>query len=195
MTARTKRVPEIEWMKAAAAIIIMIFTHVYELLPIKIDSATEEIFARLIEFMSGTPGAPAFMFAMGWGAAYSVRSTSKTYINRFFQLALLGVVVNFFAQYVPMLLDPENVGALEANAHMILATDIYFFAALASLYLALMKKLNGKSAICASVVIASACIAIRLIFGFENYATFGATCCLACLFAKTNFHTSRSRSG
>lgn len=97
MTARTKRVPEIEWMKASA-IIIMIFTHVYELLPIKIDSGTEEIFARLIEFMSGTPGAPAFMFAMGWGVAYSVRSTSKTYINRFFQLTLLGVVVNFFAR-------------------------------------------------------------------------------------------------
>lgn len=34
-----------------------------------------------------------------------------------------------------------------------------------------MKKLNGKSAICASVVIASVCIAVRLIFGFENYST------------------------
>lgn len=75
--------PEIDLIRAVA-IISMIFVHVYEISPIEIDSATEKIFSWLIDFMGGIPSAAAFMFAMGWGGAYSVRSTSKTYINRFF---------------------------------------------------------------------------------------------------------------
>ena len=75
--------------------------------------------------------------------------------------------------YVPMILAPECFGSLEDYAYLILATDIYFFAALASFYLALMKLLKDSPAlaIISSVVILVVCMTIRVAFGFENYST------------------------
>lgn len=93
--------------------------------------------------------------------------------KRVLQLFLLGIVVNFFQQYVPLILAPEYFGTLEENAPAILATDIYFFAALASFYLALMKLLKDKPAlaIISSVALLVVCMTIRVTFGFENYST------------------------
>ncbi|MBR3748081.1 MAG: acyltransferase family protein [Selenomonadaceae bacterium] len=127
----------------------------------------------LITFMGDVPSAGVFMFAMGWGAACSMRSTPKTYLRRVPQLFLLGIVINFFEDYVPSILAPEHFGTLEENAPAILATDIYFFAALASFYLALMKLLKDKPAlaIISSIALLVVCTTIRVAFGFENYST------------------------
>lgn len=145
--SKTKRVPEIDLIKAVA-IVSMIFVHVYEISFPKFNSTLEfGIVRRLIEFMGNVPSAGAFMFAMGWGAACSVRSTPKTYLKRVRQLFLLGIVINFFEVYVPSILAPEHFGTLEEMAPVILATDIYFFAMLASFYLALMKRLKDKPAL------------------------------------------------
>lgn len=171
MSAATKRVPEIDLIRAVA-IILMIFIHVYEVSFPELNSTAEFVFAWLINFM-GHVAACAFMFAMGWGAACSLRSTPKTYLKRVPQLFLLGIVINFFEVYVPSILAPEHFGTLEENAPAILATDIYFFAALASFYLALLKLLKDKPAlaIISSVVLLVVCMTIRVTFGFENYST------------------------
>lgn len=80
------------------------------------------------------------MFAMGLGAAFSKRTTAANYLSRAGSLFILGVIVNFFEQYIPAILVPDTLGPLNEVCHSILATDIYSFAALGSLYFALMKK-------------------------------------------------------
>lgn len=77
----SKRVLEIEAMKAVA-IISMVFVHVFEM-SVDIDYATpaKETVAFLIEFFGAIPSAGVFMFAMGWGTAFSKRATAETYLK------------------------------------------------------------------------------------------------------------------
>lgn len=171
---RIKRIPEIELLKFIA-IVSMVFVHTAELASdnIMFDSESTVIFFVILSFLGGIPAAGVFMFAMGWGAAFSKRSTPQTYLERFLLLFVLGIVVNFFEQYVPSIISPEIFNPLEEKFPSILATDIYFFAALTSLYFVFMKSFEGqpKYTITFSVILAAVCIAVRLIFGFENFST------------------------
>ena len=82
---------------------------------------------------------------MGWGAAFSKRTTAEKNLVRAASLFILGIIVNFFEQYIPAILVPDSFGPLDTVFHSILATDIYSFAALASLYFALMNKLGNRN--------------------------------------------------
>lgn len=141
MKKKTKRIPEIELMKAIA-IIGMVFVHVYEMADCydTYTSGAGYYIGIIIELFGSVFSAPVFMFAMGWGAVFSEKSSAKIYLDRFIQLSLLGLLVNVFTQWMPMLIYPEKNGVFKQGWYRIFAVDIYPFAAFAMLYLALMKK-------------------------------------------------------
>lgn len=113
------------------------------------------------------------MFAMGLGAAFSKRTTAAIYLSRAGSLFILGVIVNFFEQYIPAILVPDTLGPLNEVYHSILATDIYSFAALGSLYFALMKKLESRRSlqILSSVLLVGVCSCINIVVGPFAFTT------------------------
>lgn len=170
--ARSSRVYEIEVMKAVA-IIAMVFVHVFEMgVNLNLASFAENAAGSIIEFFGCIPSAGVFMFAMGWGASYSKRATPETYAKRALSLFGLGIVVNVFEQYLPSILAPATYGALIDKLPAILATDIYFFAALMSLYFALLKMMHSKKMqATVSVVVLAVCFLINGLVGFESFTT------------------------
>ncbi len=169
----SKRVLEIEAMKAVA-IISMVFVHVFEM-SVDIDYATpaKETVAFLIEFFGAIPSAGVFMFAMGWGTAFSKRATAETYLKRFKSLFILGLVINVFEEYFPAILAPDTFGPIGKVLPSILATDIYFFAAFMSLYFALIKKLESRKwlVVYISVVLVAVCSLVNGLVGHETFTT------------------------
>ncbi len=168
-----KRVNELDLMKAIA-IIAMVFIHVYDASAyLKFSGGVEYPTVWFVEFMGNIPSAGVFMFAMGWGAAFSSRSTPKTYLGRLKQLVILGIVINFFEHFIPSLIDPANFGTVWEIAPSIIAVDIYFFAAFAMIYFAVMKKYKEKpkTAVTVSAVLVVVCFAINIIFGYESFTT------------------------
>lgn len=172
-STRQGRVLEIELMKAIA-IIGMVFVHVFEMgVNLDYHSPYRYAAAFLIEFLGAIPSAGVFMFAMGWGAAFSKRATVKSYLQRAVALFVLGLIINLFEEYLPALLVPASFGPLGETLPSILATDIYFFAALASLYFALMKKLesNNRLRILVSILIVGLSFCANTLIGFETFTT------------------------
>ena len=172
-TVKQNRVMEIEIMKAVA-IIAMVFVHVFEMsAKVNVFSYQQHTAAFVIEFFGCIPSAGVFMFAMGWGASYSKRATPQTYVRRSLALFILGLVINIFEEYVPAILVPGSFGPLSGILPSILGTDIYFFAALMSLYFALMKKLESqkKLAVAVSVLLLAICFSVNILVGFESFTT------------------------
>lgn len=172
-STRQERVLEIELMKAIA-IIGMVFVHVFEMgVNLDYDSPYRYAAAFLIEFFGGIPSAGVFMYAMGFGAAFSKRPTVKSYLQRAANLFVLGRIINLFEEYLPALLVPDSFGPLGEVLPSILATDIYFFAALANLYFALMKKFESKRRlrILISVLIVGLSFCANVLIGFETFTT------------------------
>ena len=154
--AKTKRIPEIELMKAIA-IIGMVFVHVLEGSMEVFENAWElpgSISYTVIEFFGCIPAAGAFTFAMGWGAAFSDRTTARKYLKRAGILGLLLFYVNFVYAIFPGLINPEHFGALSEHPWAVIGCNIYTFATLSMLFFALMKKLEGKPGIKAAICIA-----------------------------------------
>ncbi len=167
------RIPELDMMKTTA-VISMVFVHVLEMSSALDTSApAAHGIAAVIEFFGCVPSAGVFMFIMGWGAALSRKVGYKTYLDRFLQLSLLGVAVNFFQQLVPMLLAPEVFGKAEDSLYTLIAVDIYPFAALATLYFALMQKLNrrSKAAVIFTAALAAVCMGLNAALGCETFTT------------------------
>ncbi len=168
-----KRIPELDVLKTIA-VIAMVFVHVLEVSTgLDTSRPISHGIASLIEFFGCVPSAGVFMFLMGWGAAMSRKSSAKAYIDRFLQLFLLGLMVNFFQQLIPMILAPEVFGWAEENLYTIIAVDIYQFAALATLFFAIMQKLNrdSKPAIIFSISLLSFCMILNALLGYETYTT------------------------
>jgi uncharacterized membrane protein len=142
---KQKRVFEIELIKALA-IIGMVFVHIYELTPFAFSESNrvEYTFGIIISFFGGIISGGAFMFSMGWGAAYSDSATSGSYLRRFVKILFLGWLVNIYQHWIPMLILPEKMGHLKEQWYSIFAVDIYPFAAMLMLYFALLKKLPNK---------------------------------------------------
>ncbi len=167
------RILEIELMKAIA-IIGMVLVHVYEMgVDVDYDSSYRFAAAFLYRVLGAIPSAGVFMFAMGWGAAFSKRATVKSYLQRAATLFLLGIIINLFEEYLFALLVPDSFGPLGEILPAILATDIYFFASLACLYFALMKKLEApkRLRILASILIVGLSFCVNALIGFETFTT------------------------
>ncbi len=167
------RVLEIELMKAIA-IIGMVMVHVLGssiLLDIK-DPKTYPV-AFLIVFFGSFPSAGVFMAAMGWGAAFSKNATVSTFLNRVVSLFIAGIFVNLFTQYLRAVLVPDVYGPIQNVWPYVLATDIYFFAALANLYFALMKKLESSKSlrITVSILLVGVCFLINILVPAESFTT------------------------
>ena len=153
---RTKRVPEIELMKAIA-ILGMVFVHVLEGSMSVYLNAWEvpgSISFTVIEFFGCIPAAGAFTFAMGWGAAFSDRSTPSTYLKRASKLFLFLFYVNFVYVIFPTILDPENFGSFKDIPWAVIGFNIYSFATVCMLFFALMKKIDDKPGLKAGISIA-----------------------------------------
>ena len=167
------RVLEIELMKAIA-IIGMVLVHVFEMSTgIKLASTKQHLAGYSIELFGGILSAGVFMFAMGWGASYSKHATPKTYLKRFLSLFVLGLVINLFEEYLPALLVPDRFGPIGEVLPSILATDIYFFSALMSLYFALLKKLESRKnvAVAVSLLTLGVCFYLNIQTGLESFTT------------------------
>lgn len=142
----TKRVPEIELIKAIA-IIGMVMVHVLEGSLEYFENAWEFPGKGpycFIEFIGGIPAAGAFTFAMGWGAAFSDRSTVKIYLKRALKIGLLLFYVNFVYAILPGILDPDHFTPFRDHPWSVIGFNIYSFAALWMLFFALMKKLADR---------------------------------------------------
>lgn len=167
------RVMEIELMKAIA-IISMVLVHVLAT-SVLLDRNAPETFpvVWLIAFFGGFPSAGVFMFAMGWGNAFSARADAKSCLKRCFTLFAVGIFINLFTQYLRAVLCPREFGPLTDVFPYILATDIYFFAALANLYFAVMKKLESKNTlrIVISVLLVGICFCVNSLVPPESFTT------------------------
>lgn len=154
--AGTKRVPEIELLKAIA-ILGMVFVHVLEGSMEVFENAWElpgSISYTVIEFFGCIPAAGAFTFAMGWGASFSDRSTTETYLKRALKLGLFLFYVNFVYVIFPRLLDPENFGTFREVPWSVIGFNIYSFAATCMLFFAFLKKIDDKPKLKAGISIA-----------------------------------------
>ncbi len=145
---RQQRVLEIELIKALA-IVGMVFVHIYELTRFAFcePDGIKLTFGIIVSFFGGIISGGAFMFTMGWGAAYSDNATFGSYLHRFIKLCLLGWLVNIFQQWIPMLILPEKMGHLKEMWYSLFAVDIYAYAAMLMLYFALLKKLPDKNSV------------------------------------------------
>ena len=150
----TIRQVELDLAKALA-IIFMIFVHTYEAhwFLENSEEGAGFICAWIIEFLGGVPAAPLFMLAMGVGVVYSKRSTAMTYLKRAAQIFGLGILVNFFQQWVPIFLRPDVAEEFAANAHSIIATDIYSFVTVSFLFFAYLKTTRHPTAISAITLV------------------------------------------
>lgn len=155
---KTRQV-EIDLAKALA-IIFMVFVHTYEAHWFLENSEEGAGFvcAWIIEFLGGVPAAPLFMLAMGMGVVYSKRSTAVTYLKRAGQIFGLGILVNFFQQWVPIFLRPDVAEEFSANAHSIIATDIYSFVTVTFLFFAFLKTRKHPIPITAAALVICAAI-------------------------------------
>lgn len=170
---RSSRIPEMELMKAIA-IIGMVLVHVLgESIHVDVQAQGTFPIAFVIGFLGGFPSAGVFMFAMGFGTAFSKRTTVSGYLKRCVTLFVAGVVINLFTQYLRAILVPDVYGPISDVFPFILATDIYFFAALTQLYFALMKKLESKNAlkIVISILLVGVCFCISILVPPESFTT------------------------
>ena len=141
MSEKTNRVPEIELMKAVA-IIGMIYVLVMrgsQDVLLNVKTLPGLVPYTFFEFLGGIPTAGVFMFAMGWGAVHSDRSTIKTFLMRALKLLLLGLYVNFVVDILPGLIDPEHFGSFLDHPWVVIIFNIYWFAAISMIFFAIMK--------------------------------------------------------
>ena len=150
MAEKTKRVPEIELMKAVA-IIGMIYVLVMEGsrdVLINVKALPGLVPYTFFEFLGGIPTAGVLMFAMGWGAEHSQRSTVKTFLFRALNLFLLGLYVNIIRDILPGLIDPEHFGSFLEHPWAILDFNILWFAALSMIFFAIMRWAEDNPILC-----------------------------------------------
>ena len=175
VSSPTKRIPEIEVMKAIA-IVGMIFVHVLECSLSSLENAWEYpglIPYTLIEFLGGIPAAGVFTFSMGWGAAFSDRSTVKTYLGRALKLGILLFYVNIVYAILPGVFAPELYGAYSEHPWAIIGFNIYSFATVSMLFFALLKSLQDKPKFrgAISIVIVAAIVITDILVKPEAYTT------------------------
>lgn len=147
-TITPKRIPALDLAKALA-IIFMVFVHVFEASAhsgsIVLKNDFELVLAALIEFGGGVISGGTFIFVMGFLIGFSKSANSKKYLTQVKKLFLLGLLVNVFQQWLPILFRSDIAKNFLENAPSILSTDIYFFDTLAFLFFAFLFLFKEKN--------------------------------------------------
>ena len=138
----TGRQFEVDFVKFLA-IPFMILVHAYE----QFGAFDHEhifpdtVFRHVIEFLGGPPVAPVFMFCMGIGMIYTKHNSPSDFVRRGLKLLLAGYLLNFFRQTLPQFIGIMiGVGEGLDPIGGLFMVDIFQFAGMAFLTVALMKK-------------------------------------------------------
>ena len=160
------------------AIVFMVLIHIYERLgSFDLDHRLPDSFYRnLIEFLGGPMAAPLFMFCMGVGMIYTSHGSWSDFVRRGVKLLIMGYVLNFFRQTLPMLI--ASMMGIDTGFSLIgglLNVDILPFAGMTFITIGLLKKLRvpTKGILVISVLLQAAGIwATKLKIASVGLATF-----------------------
>ena len=125
------------------AVLLMICVHVQEVL--SHTAVQYSLFGCIVEFVTGFPAAPLFMFVMGVGTVYSRRQDAGYAIGRGASLLLMAYLLNAARGYIPWLLGIK-LGLLAQDAVpygdvllSLLEVDILHFAGLCFILIGMLR--------------------------------------------------------
>lgn len=130
------------------AVLFMIWVHVLEMFGNY--AVQDSYFSNVIEFLGGPPAAPVFMLLMGVSIAYSRKNQPGKLMLRGLMILLLGYVLNFAREIVPMYLGLELDLLSKSDLlpytmlTIFLQMDILQFAGLALIFLGLLSALRVR---------------------------------------------------
>ncbi|MEK4324677.1 acyltransferase family protein [Paenibacillus sp. FSL R7-0312] len=160
----TGRQKELDIAKGLA-VIFMIWQHILGVFEVPTYGAFEDFAVSIL----GSPfAAPVFMFTMGMGITNSRKNHPSDLFSRGLHLFVIGFVLNVCRWIIPETIrtfiagDAFNMTAL----HNFFMMDILQFAALAFIFIGIVKKLNIPST--AVIVIALICSLLGDIFLFKS---------------------------
>lgn len=127
----------------ALTIVLMIWTHVYE----NLSTGFEPSLSHFNAYYRGCLfGASTFMFCMGIGMVYTRSSAPKDYFKRGANIFFTGFLLNFFRVVISGTVTGRYIFDPQSATYLILAvgSDILFFAGLAFMMMALLRKMGLK---------------------------------------------------
>jgi len=127
----------------ALTIVLMIWTHVYE----NLSTGFEPSLSHFNAYYRGCLfGASTFMFCMGIGMVYTRSNTTKDFFTRGAHIFFTGFLLNFFRVVISGTVTGRYIFDTQSATYLILAvgSDILFFAGLAFLLMAFLRKLGLK---------------------------------------------------
>ncbi|HAI87471.1 MAG TPA: hypothetical protein DCL63_10840 [Firmicutes bacterium] len=140
--ARGERQVELDIGKGFA-VLLMICVHVQEALSHSVVQYS--LFGCIVEFVTGFPAAPLFMFVMGVGTVYSRRQDAGYAIGRGASLLLMAYLLNAARGYIPWALGIK-LGFLAQDAvpygdvlQSLLEVDILHFAGLCFILIGVLR--------------------------------------------------------
>lgn len=143
MEVNTKRLIELDFIKAVA-IILMILVHTFEEFgSYSLQSGSLNYIVRLL---GGPFVAPSFMFAMGIGLLYSKKTDPKQLFTRGIFLFSIGYLLQLTREIPRFILgfSQNNPGLIKEGLLYTIGLDIMIFAGLFFMFFALYKKLKLK---------------------------------------------------
>ena len=140
--ARGGRQVELDIAKGIA-VLLMICVHVQEVL--SHSAVQHSLFGNIVEFVTGFPAAPLFMFVMGVGTVYSRRQDAGYAIGRGASLLLMAYLLSAARGYIPWSLGIK-LGLLAQDAvpygdvvQSLLEVDILHFAGLCFILIGVLR--------------------------------------------------------
>ena len=125
------------------AVLLMICVHVQEVL--SHSAVQRSMFGNIVEFVTGFPAAPLFMFVMGVGTVYSRRQDAGYAIGRGASLLLMAYLLRAARGYIPWSLGIK-LGLLAQDAvpygdvvQSLLEVDILHFAGLCFILIGVLR--------------------------------------------------------
>ncbi|MCR5777122.1 MAG: hypothetical protein K6G84_06870, partial [Lachnospiraceae bacterium] len=141
------RQPEIDFVKF---VLIFCLAIVHTFCEVSTDVQLDVFGVRYFwdSIVGGPFGAPAFIFCMGMGLAYSGKNTPQKLFFRGISLGIIAYILNLIIGVIPLLIDYAITGDktyLADIPYMFFKNDILAFAALAMMLMALLFYLKLSS--------------------------------------------------
>ncbi len=130
-------------MAKAVCILGMVLVHCFEAMTVESEAGVSVAYYIMVSVLDCVFGAGTFMLCMGLGIAYSWKGNADLQIKRGVSIFLLGYLLNFIRDGIPMiLLTLLGEETWSSSIVITLCTDIMPFAGLALLLFGLLKKLK-----------------------------------------------------